>query len=220
MMKQTSPTQQAGIALFLALIALVIMSLAAVALVRTVDTGSLVIGNLAFKHNATNVADRGTESAIAWLDSALAGTACASNTPTTYCNQTASGYYASYLTKLDATGANTSDHTRVLIDWDADNCAYATASTFASCIAAGSAGTIDGNNIKYIITRLCKLTGDPNSASCRNVTTSDSGSPKKGEIKYGEDKRFTGSNTPYFRIIVRVKGARNTVSIVETTVRY
>ena len=59
--------QQRGVVLFLALIALVIMSLAAVALIRSVDTNTLIAGNLSFKQAATTSADAGTEAAIAML---------------------------------------------------------------------------------------------------------------------------------------------------------
>ncbi len=44
-----------------ALLALAAMSLAAVALVRSVDGGSLVIGNLGFKQDTTRAADRAAE---------------------------------------------------------------------------------------------------------------------------------------------------------------
>ena len=54
---------QQGLVLFVALIALVAMSLAAAALVRTVDTGVMVAGNLAFKQSATMSADSGITAA-------------------------------------------------------------------------------------------------------------------------------------------------------------
>ena len=47
------PYSQKGFVLFLALVSLVVMSLAAVALIRSVDTNSLITGNLAFRQNAT-----------------------------------------------------------------------------------------------------------------------------------------------------------------------
>ena len=43
--------KQRGVVLFIALIALVAMSLAAVALVRSVDTATIIAGNLAFKQS-------------------------------------------------------------------------------------------------------------------------------------------------------------------------
>ena len=58
---------QKGVVLFFALIALVVMSLAAVALIRSVDTNSMIAGNLSFKQSTLISADRGAENAITWL---------------------------------------------------------------------------------------------------------------------------------------------------------
>lgn len=58
---------QRGISLIFALLALAAISLAAVALVRSVDGGSLVIGNLGFKQDTTRAADRAAEAARIWL---------------------------------------------------------------------------------------------------------------------------------------------------------
>lgn len=59
--------RQRGMVLFFALVALVAMSLAAVALIRSVDTGALIAGNLAFRKSTLNSSDNGIETAIAWL---------------------------------------------------------------------------------------------------------------------------------------------------------
>ena len=56
---------QRGLVLFFALIALVAMSLAALALVRSVDTSTLISGNLAFRQAATTSADGGVENSVA-----------------------------------------------------------------------------------------------------------------------------------------------------------
>ena len=60
-------TAQRGVSLLFALMALAAMLLAAVALVRSVDSGALVLGNLGFKQEATQAADRAAEVARAWL---------------------------------------------------------------------------------------------------------------------------------------------------------
>jgi Tfp pilus assembly protein PilX len=56
--------KQKGVVLFIALIALVVMSLAAVALIRSVDTSTIIAGNLASKQSATTSADGGVETAL------------------------------------------------------------------------------------------------------------------------------------------------------------
>ncbi len=204
--------RQAGVSLFLALIALVALVLAGLALIRSVNTGTLVIGNLGFKEDATVSGDRATEAAIAWLTT---------NFSSTNADVPSSGYYSTSLEILDPTGASTAS--RALVDWDGDSCAYAGTSTYSSCLSPSAAVSVNGNEAKYLIARLCQVSGDPNAAGntcAKPVASSSTASPKRGELKYGEDKRFAGTLTPYFRIVVRIKGARNTVSYTETIVHF
>jgi hypothetical protein len=53
--------------LFVALIVLVAMSLAGIALMRSVDTNVLIAGNLAFRQGATARGDWGVEDARTWI---------------------------------------------------------------------------------------------------------------------------------------------------------
>ncbi len=94
-------TQQRGVVLFISLIVLVAMSLAGIAAWRSVSTGLLIAGNMAFQQGATLSADKGIEAARTWLTNAAnAGLMIADQT---------SGYYATW----DATfNATTFDWTR------------------------------------------------------------------------------------------------------------
>ena len=56
--------KQGGVVLFIALIVLVAMSLAGVSMMRAVDTGTQVAGNLAFRQSASHAADRASEVAM------------------------------------------------------------------------------------------------------------------------------------------------------------
>lgn len=93
---------QKGVVLFVALIALVVMSLAAVALIRSVDTNSIIAGNLSFKQSSLLSADRGAEAAITWLSAQT--NADLGN------DASASGYYATMLADakglVDASGVS------------------------------------------------------------------------------------------------------------------
>ena len=60
-------SRQRGVVLFIALIVMVAMSLAAIALMRSVDTTSAVIGNLAFRQASILPANYGIEDAAAGL---------------------------------------------------------------------------------------------------------------------------------------------------------
>src|SRR5665647_88236 len=85
-MRKKTSVKQHGVVLFIALIALVVLSLAAVALIRSVDTNTLIAGNLAFKQSATISADSGLETAITWLGNQASATLEA--------DSAAAGYYA------------------------------------------------------------------------------------------------------------------------------
>lgn len=204
-----------GISMMIVLIALVVMSLAAVGLVRMVDTSSLVIGNIAFKQGTTAAADIAVETGITWLQANSAGT-------TLNENNTTRGYYATSLDELDISGRSSSP-TRVLVDWNDDSCAYAASGSFSSCIDPTSENSQGDYTTRYVITRMCKTTGDSNASgnSCaKPVSNEGDTSPKRGELKYGEDKRFVSPAGPFFRIAVRSVGPRNTISYTETYVHF
>lgn len=65
--RYAKPGKQRGVVLLIALIALVALTLAGIALVRSVDTGNVIAGNLAFKQAALQVSDTGTEAALTAL---------------------------------------------------------------------------------------------------------------------------------------------------------
>jgi hypothetical protein len=120
--------RQRGLSLLFALIALAAISLAAVALVRAVDTGSLVIGNIGFKQDATAAASQAAEQAISWLQ-AHAGAALQTDIA-------ASGYYAASRDSLDVTGQGSTSASRAVVDWGGDSCAVY--SSYGSCVTASA----------------------------------------------------------------------------------
>jgi Tfp pilus assembly protein PilX len=58
---------QSGVVLFIALIVLVAMTLAGIAIMRSVDTGVAISGNVAFKQSTLSAADRGIDDAFQFL---------------------------------------------------------------------------------------------------------------------------------------------------------
>ena len=79
--------------LFIALIVLVAMTLAGLAMMRSVDTNNLIAGNLAFKNAASSAGDAAIESARTWLTSQTPGQLEA--------NQAARGYFANWQPTFD-----------------------------------------------------------------------------------------------------------------------
>lgn len=61
-------SRQRGVSLLFAMITVVALSLAAVAMIRSVDTGTTILGNLSFKQDTLLAADEATRLAIKWLD--------------------------------------------------------------------------------------------------------------------------------------------------------
>ncbi len=200
----TSKQQQRGIVLFIALIALVVMSLAAVALIRSTDTNTLIAGNLAFKQAATTSADAGTEAAITMLMGMrdANGTKNVLNDATHSFNITPvthNGYYSSANTL-----ALTSDAT-----WDNVN-----------NVLVGTDNS--GNTIQYIVERMCRTPNVP-------IQTADCLFSAAAEDKDGQQVKLpqnicdgsgcpVAGQTPQMRVTVRVTGPKNSVSYVQAFV--
>jgi hypothetical protein len=203
--------------LIFALLALVALSMGAVALIRSVDTSGMVLGNLGFKQDATASAERATEAAIVFLQGVPDRTSNSSSD-----NGGGTGYYASSTDTLDPTGQS-AESTRLLVDWEADGCKYAPGATSTQCtLAARSLGGDGEQRTDFVIFRLCRQPGaiaDGN--PCITPADASSGSSsKRGKLDYGDYARFVGSPDAYYRIIVRSVGARNTVSYTETIIHF
>ncbi len=202
---------QRGLSLIFALLALMALSLGAVALVRSIDTGTVVLGNLGFKQAATASTDTGVKDALTALQSLSDKTA----------NASSSAYYATAYDNLDVTGQRQNSG-RVLVDWDGDSCAYAAGTVTSVCTLQPATSTTD-SNVKYAIFRLCKTTGDINLGT-NNCAQPGSGSGGEAAARNSIDasaaQRFRGKPGAFYRIVVRAKGARNTTSFTETIVQY
>lgn len=206
--------KDSGASLVVAMVMLVAMSLAAVALVRSVETGVLITGNLAFRQSALMASDAGAEAALAWLEpKALL--------PVLYTDQENAGYYASLPEGFDARGAGGSQ-TKVVVDWDDNDCHDS--SNTLRCVKPASALATDaaGNTVRYIIHRLCKSSGssfDP-ANSCLMYRGTGTGSAKKGSLAYDEALRFEANPAQYYRVITRVEGPRHTRVFTQLVVRF
>jgi len=190
------PRAQQGVVLFVALIILVAMTLAGIALMRSVDTNVLIAGNLAFRQANTMYADTGVEAARAWLS---ANTAALNN------NQPAGAlhYWANYQLGLNFLGTDP-DPTK--------NYNWSQAAVVAAPDPAFS--------ISYVIHRLCGGAGAPADAAAQCMQASagggsgTSGLGTKGVVTYGV-QALPGISTIYYRVTVRVIGPRNTLSYVQ-----
>lgn len=206
---------QRGVSLLFALMALVVISLAAVALVRSVDTSSLVIGNLGFKQDATTAASQAAEQAVAYLSTASATTLQNDHTDV--------GYYAASRDSLDVTGQASTDTSRAVVDWTNDGCSHYGLGSSGVCLSPSEEISLNGgaNKARYIITRLCASVGAPSAVDCATpIGSSLTGGGNKGGSDYKAGKvQVVVNNAQYYRIVVRATSARGTVSFTETMVQ-
>jgi type IV pilus assembly protein PilX len=205
--------QQRGVVLFIALIALVAMSLAAVALIRSVDTSTMIAGNLAFKQTATSSGDSGPEGAIAWLaNTASMNTSDPRVDPLHPFNNDnlASGYYSSIneAAPLDlfatTTWATSAPATGSLYDAQGNEY-YDIAHTKPT-----------GNTVRYLIQRMCRTPNQMLSETdCLFGGTPDVGSPMGVDTKYQAPPIANLAGSPIYRVTARVIGPKNTVSYIQ-----
>jgi Tfp pilus assembly protein PilX len=180
---------QQGVVLLMALIMLVALTLAGIALVRSVDTTNLIAGNLAFKQAATSSGDRGTEDAVAFLNA---------NRPALRTSDDLPNGYHRYAAQ-PAAGQG----------W----------STFFDAIPAGErkavAADVVGNSIQYVIHRLCTPPVAPATVdSCAVAqTAANNDGNKSGDFEFPIVTTQT-----YYRITTKITGPRNTISYIQTVV--
>jgi Tfp pilus assembly protein PilX len=206
---------QRGVSLLFALMALVILGFGAVALTRSVDTGTLIMGNLSFKQDTLASSSVAAEEALAWLQANAPGATLNANIPER-------GYYASSVDKLDPTGNNTTAANKLpLVNWDG-LCNGAETGTYDNCdVLPFTGSTVNGNRVQWVITRLCDNVGAPSGTNlcARPAASSTSTANERGELNPG-GRISSGIASPYYRIIVRVEGPRNTVSYTESLVHF
>ncbi len=193
-------SKQTGVVLFIALIALVVMSLAAAALIRSVDTNTVISGNLAFKQSAIVSSDRGLESALDWINAQATANPANLNS-----DNLASGYSSTF----DALNLDDRTVLRTATTWT-NNSAVATG---AGIIAGREAAT--NNEIRYIIQRMCREPNvAPNVDDCQFGAGNDStgGIDGDGDLKLN----LVALPSPIYRVTVRVTGPKNTVSYTQT----
>lgn len=198
------PDRQNGVVLFIALIILVALSLAGIALIRSVDTANVIAGNLAFQQAATQAGEAGTEAAIS---SFLA----VSTEDQRMYHKPSSGYRAS---------TPASENPLTSSQWD-----YFWRRTIDPNLAASEGcnngvcklPSVIGYSVSYVIQRLCKNQGDP-----MLVATGCSAAPeelsKSGNSEVSGQKPLPLKTQYYYRVTTRIAGPRNTVSYIQTIV--
>lgn len=207
-------SRQRGVVLFIALIVMVVMSLAAIALMRSVDTTTAVIGNLAFRQSSILPSNYAIEDAAAGLFDD-ANPAFIARIPDITVNNAAQNYYA---THSQAAG------------WDD---AYGVPQPLQTKAAAAALTRkqLDGagNTVTYVTERMC----NPSAAEVPAVVAPAAGPPTTRswcDMLLPKQPPGTTINDPstgldfrqvYYRVTVRVDGppGTNTVSFAQAMLR-
>lgn len=186
--------RQRGAVMLFALILLVALTVAGIALTRSVSTTNIIAGNLAFQQAATHSADTGIEAAIDWLEKNNAGTTLHTN-----------GVKA--------------DGTRYLAQRQDPPTADSWDKHWATLVANGSVNALPqdaaGNSVSFVIHRLCAIEGVPSASGCAVSPIDIDG---EGNSKRSDGYWFTAPKQVYYRITARVAGPRNTLSYVQAVV--
>ncbi|MCX7896391.1 MAG: hypothetical protein N2441_00755 [Rhodocyclaceae bacterium] len=204
---------QRGVVLLVALIALVGITLAGIALMRAVDTGLVIAGNLAFKQATIAAGDAALEQAIEWLaaqnQNALAG------------DQPAAGYYSSWRDGCDLTGAATASIADDDVQWQPGGAARANCQMVA--MAVGADRLPQGYTASFVINRMCSQPGLPNDAGVVCSAYQGGGGTVSPSTKGGSDYGYwalSNEAQQYYRITARIVGPRNTESFVQGIVAF
>lgn len=179
--------KQHGVVLFIALIVLVAMSLAGVALWRSIGTGVLIAGNIAIQRGAVTSSDRGIETARTWL---------MNQTPTVLNTTQTRAYVSNWDERFDATTFDWTNLGSAVTSTDTDSAGFTT---------------------QYVVHRLCSLPNVGHNApnqQCLTLTVAG-GSSGRGGISYGQTN-FGDTIYIYYRITSRAVGPKNTVSYTQS----
>ncbi|EXI89299.1 MAG: Tfp pilus assembly protein PilX [Candidatus Accumulibacter regalis] len=202
-------SRQRGVVLLVALIILVALTLAGVALIRSVDTANLIAGNQSFHQAAVHAGERSTEIA---LNNWLQGNNGLGDTDL-HDHSAANGYRARREDPVPG------------VSWDAfwiDTLeAQAVVTPGVACPADPQPTDVNadaaGNTVCYVIHRLCDPPTLPAAPHLANCATQPSAINSGGSFGAGSVTAIT-NNQVYYRITTRVRGPRNTVAYIQTIV--
>lgn len=184
---------ESGVILLFTLIALVIVLVAGISVVRSMDVSLLHAGNAAFKRDLVNQAERGIAQAITQL-----GTGVLASEATRQANLPGANYSASRL------AVNVQGIPQVLMS-DA-------AFTAAGMTGADLTDSTSGVTVRVVIDRQCVAAGDITAVACATATAD---TDNAADDRY---RRVRDEARAVYRISVRATGPRGTQAFFQSTV--
>lgn len=219
-----TPRSQRGVVLLIALIILVAMTLAGIGMMSSVDTGSVIAGNMAFRQATLNASDAGTSAGFNALMSVANSGNPADKTILNFNNGTqCAGNVDATATAAGCPGGNINlpgySSTPILACEVTRTCPLATDYTWWSVDANwNNAPTVTVNDpnggtiatVSYLIHRMCPASGPPTqSPPCQLYVQPATGCSKTQILP-------CTNTSVFYRITSRSVGARNTVTYAQT----
>lgn len=199
--------RQQGTVLAVVLVVLVVMMLGSVSVLRSIDTTSLLSGNIGFKRDSVNTAAAGLNKAFEKMklpaftanQESVAGCPPPSGTGTA-CTAVTEWVKLNFYPRILESDAN---GIPVIIK---------DKMSFDAKFKAGTL-TVNGNEVRYLIERMCNRYGQSTKYFC----VLDGYSPSGGR----DDNEKPGSvASPLYRVTVRTDGIRNTQTYAQWTVSF
>jgi type IV pilus assembly protein PilX len=194
-----APRRQRGTMLIIALIVLVAMTLVGIATMRSVDTASLVAGNIAFKQSTIGGADAGLKAGYDYLTANALGNVLLTDHPN-------DGY-------LSSISPNQKEP-----DWS-----LSSSWTTEKKLNSGNPDAA-GNVVSFLIHRMCPVPNCAPNDKCLGQdnpcgSTPDARSVSGEGIDQSKPNYIVRPDQIHYRITARALGPRNSVTVVQTMVR-
>ena len=197
---------QRGIVLVFALITLVIMMIGAVALSRSISNSQSSVANIGFKRDLANQGEWAVQQAM----TAVRAGGALQNVTTRNASLQSANYSATLLS------TNSQGIPLALLS---DSLFTAIATTANDFSPAGS-----GVQIRYLVDRLATAAGTCSPSTCSMANQQVFGGNSSEWISAQNNSGAAGSNLgsavtpqPIYRVTIRVKGPRNTLSFFQST---
>jgi type IV pilus assembly protein PilX len=191
-MRNPLPSRERGVVLIFTLIILLILTISAVALVRSMHTSLFSGGNLAFRRDLVNQGEQAVSNVMTQFKTGIFSTSVSTQADDAAAN------YSSTMLATNAQGVPLA-----LLN--------STAFGAVGVAANDIAGATPDISIRYVIDRLCSQTGPPVGSVCVQSTA-----VSPGQTAYINTGLPPPSATVY-RLSVRVSGPRSTQIFLQTT---
>lgn len=200
------PSRSRGVVLAVVLVVLVVMMLGGISLLRSIDTSTILSGNLAFRRDSVNHSTVGLNAALAAMQNAdFKDQVTAECVPTAAsCGGAAAKWLAmNYWPRLlEADGNGVPVIIKDTTTFDAKFGIQPTA----------AAGTLEGGNkIRFLIERMCSDYGPSDETKCSVSDNYELGG------SYRQDKPGSIS-LPLYRVTIRSDGPRNTLTYTQAII--